>query len=596
MYRLLLLLLTWLALSVQAALFDPLPVPGNGLGGQPGFLPVHQAFRPELLDSQTERLQFRVRIAKGYYLYRQRFQLHTDTPQVTLGPPAFPAGLQKQDDYFGAVEIYPDDLEFSVPVHNPRQRAFSLQLTWQGCAEQGLCYPPETTRFAITPPAAPASSAPAPAPVTAVQTETEPLSWQALSVFFLAGLGLAFTPCVLPMLPILSGIVLQGEQRGGRSLALAGAYVLSMASIFALLGAAMGLFGAELNLQARLQSPWILGPFALFFVAFALAMFGTFELRLPGKLAAPLERLASRTRGGSLGGAALLGALSSLLVSPCVSAPLAGALLYISRSGDAWGGGLRLLALGLGMGTPMLLLAAGGQALLPKSGPWLLAVRNLFGILLLGVAIWLMERLLPAPLTLALWGLLAGGTALFLGTLEFIPKPASRKLAQLLGLGLLTYAIAAWTGALQGHGNPLDPLEALGAVPAPENRAPAAGRPQWQTIDSVAGLEALQARAQHEKRLLILDWYADWCISCKIMEKEIFANPGLLGWLQPHQLVRFDMTANTPEQRALLDRLGLFGPPAIQFMAPDGRELKQSRLVGEVDAGTFVRHLQKLAQ
>lgn len=448
--------------------------------------------------------------------------------------------------------------------------------------DKGLCYPPETENLTIGGIGAASTAAP-----NAPEAKGE-LSWRAIGLFFLAGLGLTFTPCVLPMLPILSGVVLRGQTGGMRSFLLSLAYVLPMAGGFALLGALMGVFGAELNLQARLQSPWILVPFALFFVAFALAMFGLFELRLPQALSARLDRVAGNARGGSFTGAALLGAISSLLVSPCVSAPLAGALLYISASGDALGGGLKLFALGLGMGAPLVLFATGGGALLPRSGPWMVSVRNTFGVLLLAVAVWMLERVLPGPLALALWGLLAAGSALFLGTLEFTQKTARQKLAQLLGLVLLVYALAAWVGALQGNSDPLRPLPQSSAV-----RADSATGDGWLTLATTAELDAQLAAARAAGQPLMLDWYADWCVSCKVFEREVFAHPQVAPRLAGYRLIRFDITDSNAEQRALLDRYQLFGPPAILFFDRAGNELKDVRVVGELDAREFGERLDR---
>ncbi len=333
----------------------------------------------------------------------------------------------------------------------------------------------------------------------------------------------------------------------------------------------------------------MLVPFALFFVAFALAMFGLFELRLPQVLSGRLDRLAGNAKGGSFLGAAVLGTVSSLLVSPCVSAPLAGALLYISASGDALGGGLKLFALGLGMGTPLVLFATGGGALLPRSGPWMVTVRNTFGVLLLAVAVWMLERVLPGPAALALWGLLAAGAALFLGTLEFNSKTPRQKLAQLLGLVLLVYALAAWVGALQGGSDPLRPL--------PRATLSATGgnveMERWQTISTPTELEAQLAAAAAANQPLLLDWYADWCISCKVIEREVFENPQIAPRLADYRLIRFDITDSNREQRALLDRYKLFGPPAVLFFDRTGKELAQVRVVGEIDAKLFGTHLDR---
>ncbi|MCQ4276980.1 protein-disulfide reductase DsbD [Stutzerimonas degradans] len=588
MRRLLTLLLLLVVLPASAGLFDSKPSPtlgaplGAPLNNSADFLPVREAFRLSLVESSPTQVKLRFVAAEGYYLYRHRFAFKTQEPGVTIGEAQLPAGEQKTDDYFGEVEVYYGVLDIEVPVDNPEQRPFTLQVSYQGCADKGLCYPPETENLTIGGIGAASTAAP-----NAPEAKGE-LSWRAIGLFFLAGLGLTFTPCVLPMLPILSGVVLRGQTGGMRSFLLSLAYVLPMAGGFALLGALMGVFGAELNLQARLQSPWILVPFALFFVAFALAMFGLFELRLPQALSARLDRVAGNARGGSFTGAALLGAISSLLVSPCVSAPLAGALLYISASGDALGGGLKLFALGLGMGAPLVLFATGGGALLPRSGPWMVSVRNTFGVLLLAVAVWMLERVLPGPLALALWGLLAAGSALFLGTLEFTQKTARQKLAQLLGLVLLVYALAAWVGALQGNSDPLRPLPQSSAV-----RADSATGDGWLTLATTAELDAQLAAARAAGQPLMLDWYADWCVSCKVFEREVFAHPQVAPRLAGYRLIRFDITDSNAEQRALLDRYQLFGPPAILFFDRAGNELKDVRVVGELDAREFGERLDR---
>lgn len=598
MRRLLPLLLLLFVLPAAAGLFDSRPAPafggGAALNNSADFLPVAEAFKPSLVDHDARQVRLRFVNAEGYYLYRHRFQLSSEPAGLVAGAAQLPAGKPKHDEYFGDVEVYYGVVELTVPIANPSGAPFTLKVSYQGCADQGLCYPPETARFAI---GAPGTTEP---PTSAAASPTKSVApaawnWRELALFFLAGLGLTFTPCVLPMLPILSGVVLRGQAGGLRGLLLSLAYVLPMAASFAVLGALMGLFGAELNLQARLQSPWVLGPFALFFAAFALAMFGVYELRLPTAVREPLDRLAGHARGGSLLGAALLGVLSSLLVSPCVSAPLAGALLYISASGDALGGGLKLFALGLGMGAPLVLFATGGGALLPRSGVWMTSVRNAFGVLLLAVAIWLLDRVLPAPATLALWGLLAGGVALNLGALEMVPKTHRQRVAQLFGLLLLVYALAAWTGALRGESDPLRPLgRAADAAPGTPAQ-PAAGA--WQTVTTPTELDAAFAAARAAGQPLALDWYADWCISCKVMEREVFAAAEVSAALAPYRRVRFDMTAGTPEQRALLDRYRLFGPPALLLFAADGSEWADLRVIGETDgAGLAARLAQARAR
>ncbi|MCZ4321017.1 protein-disulfide reductase DsbD [Pseudomonas anguilliseptica] len=582
MHRLLSLLLLLVVLPASAGLFDKPPVPaqfGAPLNNSADFLPVREAFKLSLISSSSESVKLRFVAAEGYYLYRHRFSFSSEPADVSVGQAVLPAGKAKTDDYFGDVEVYYEVLDVEVPVDNPNNRPFNLSVNYQGCADKGLCYPPETEVLAIGGGATAGSAA---------ADAATPWSWTDLALFFLGGLALTFTPCVLPMLPILTGVVLRGQPGGMRSLVLSLAYVLPMALSFAILGALMGLFGAELNLQARLQSPWVLVPFAIFFALFGAASLGFLELRLPAAIDGPLQRLSQRLHGGTIFSAAALGVLSSVLVSPCVSAPLAGALLYISASGDALGGGLKLLALGLGMGAPLVLFAVGGGALLPKSGPWMLTVRNLFGALLMAVAIWLLERVVPGPVSLALWGMLAAGIALWLGVLELTPKTHHQKLAQLLGLPLLVYALVAWVGALQAQDDPLRPLGRLVSSVEATQQVQSG---QWQTITTPAELDSALLAAKNNGKPLLLDWYADWCISCKVIEREVLNAPEVGRQLGDYQLVRFDITESNPAQRALLDRYQLFGPPAILLFDAKGDEWLDLRVVGEVDAATFAARL-----
>lgn len=583
MRRLFLLLCLLVAVpAMGAGLLDNRPSATLGaVNNSRDFLPVSEAFKLNLIESTPTNIKLRFVPTDGYYLYQHRFAFKTDPADITLGPVQLPPGEPKHDEYFGDVQVYHGIVDVDVPRPADAQRAFTLVVTYQGCADKGLCYPPETVRLNIE--GTPAAS------VDTSSASASAWSWRELAIFFLAGLGLTFTPCVLPMLPILSGVVLRGQVGGWRGFSLSLAYVLPMAACFALLGALMGMFGAQLNLQARLQSAWVLVPFALFFAVFALAMFGVFELKLPRAISNRLDRVANNTQGGSLWGAAVLGVVSSLLVSPCVSAPLAGALLYISASGDALGGGLKLLVLGLGMGTPLVLVATGGAAWLPKSGPWLVTVKNTIGVLLLGLAVGLLSRVLPGQATLLLIGFLAAGVSLFLGTLEFAFKSPRQRLAQLLGLFLLVYALLCWYGALSGQGDPLKPL----ASPAPVilgERADTTTR-QWQTVNTPAQLDAALAEAKAAGQPVLLDWYADWCISCKVIEHEVLNNPRVLDLLSGYRLVRFDITASNPEQRALLDRYQLFGPPALMFFGKNGSEISDQRVIGEINAADFAERV-----
>ena len=574
MRRLLCLLLFVLALPANAAgLLESRPSSTLGsINNSADFLPVRKAFQLSLVESTPQSIKLRFVATEGYYLYRHRFQFRADPVEVVGGPAQLPKGEQKHDEYFGDVEVYHGILDVELPRSD--QRSFTLAVTYQGCADKGLCYPPETERLTIE---------------GSGGTNTS-WSWRALALFFLAGLGLTFTPCVLPMLPILSGVVLRGQVGGLRGFNLSLAYVLPMAACFALLGALMGMFGAQLNLQAQLQSAWVLVPFAMFFALFALAMFGVFELKLPQAISSRLDRIAGRTEGGSLWGAEVLGVVSSLLVSPCVSAPLAGALLYISASGDALGGGLKLFMLGLGMGAPLLLVATGGAAWLPKSGPWLVYVKNAIGVLLLGLAIGLLSRVLPGQITLLLIGLLAGGVGLFMGALEFVYKPPRKRVGQLLGMFLLFYALACWYGAFSGQTDPLNPISQPRIVSSNEQRQSTS---DWQTLTTPAELDRVLSEARSSGTPMLLDWYADWCISCKVIEHEVLNDAQVVERLKGYRLIRFDITASNAEQRALLDRYKLFGPPALMFFGKDGVERTEVRVIGEINATDFAERVAK---
>jgi thiol:disulfide interchange protein DsbD len=589
MRRLLCLLLLICALPAFGASFlENRPSPtlgGAAVDNSKDFLPVRQAFQLNLSDATPDAIKLQFIATEGYYLYRHRFQFRTEPADIGLGAAQLPDGEKKHDEYFGDVEVYHGILDVSLPRKAGDNRPFTLVVTYQGCADKGLCYPPETERLSI----GGASPAESDTPLAGDVTQVE-LSWKQLVLFFLAGVGLTFTPCVLPMLPILSGVVLRGQIGGLRGFSLSLAYVMPMAVCFALLGALMGMFGASLNLQARLQSAWVLVPFAGFFALFAIAMFGVFELRLPRALNERLDRIAGNTQGGSLWGAAVLGIVSSLLVSPCVSAPLAGALLYISASGDAVGGAMKLFALGLGMGAPLVLVATGGAAWLPKSGPWLVAVKNAIGVLLLGLAIGLLSRVIPGQATLVLIGLLGAGVALFLGALEGGVKTTRGRLAQLLGLFSLMYALACWYGAFSGQTDPLRPLGQTQAVSGVTRQTTV---DRWQTVTEPAELDRILEESKKAGQPVLVDWYADWCISCKVIEHEVLPHPKVVAQLSAFKLIRFDMTDSNEKQRGLLDRYKLFGPPALLFFGKDGNELKNVRVVGEIDAEAFSERLSR---
>ncbi|MDZ5110199.1 protein-disulfide reductase DsbD [Pseudomonas putida] len=562
--RVLLLLLTLLLAG---------PLQANPFDVKPDFLPVNQAFvltHDRQADGQM-RLFFQIQ--PGYYLYQKRLKFDGLPAEQH---PQLPAALNHHDDFFGDSAVYRDQLELLLPAGAQGQ----LRLGWQGCADAGLCYPPQTTLIDLGGSVAPAAEQ-ASDQALASDLQQGHLAWSLLA-FFGLGLLLAFTPCSLPMLPILAGLVLGNGASARRGWILAGVYVLSMALVYAALGVVAALLGA--SLQAWLQQPWLLGSLAGLFVLLALPMFGAFELQLPAAVRDRLDRAGQGTRGGNLYGAALLGALSGLLMGPCMTAPLAGALLYIAQSGDVLQGALVLFSLGLGMGVPLLLLVTLGNRYLPRPGAWMNRVKGVFGFVFLGMALYTLRSLLPAALLLALSGAL-------LIALAWAAWPALQRLPALRALPLLG---ALWgglllVGAAAGGDDlwqPLRPFAGGGATQASGQHTEDAFVTVSRPEDLQRELDAAKARGQW----VMLDYYADWCVSCKVMEKQVFARSDVQAGLAGVHLLRLDVTADTPASQALLQRYQVPGPPSIIWVGPEGDERRARRITGEVDAAAFLQH------
>jgi thiol:disulfide interchange protein DsbD len=591
------------------------------------FLPVDEAFRLTTELGSDGAILARWEMPEGYYLYRHAFDFETRPLEgaapaaepVQLGAPEIPPGERKVDEYFGEVEVYYDSAQARVPVAAGSGRV-EVGITYQGCADAGLCYPPETEWLAFDlsagagaaaaggPGAGAAQAGPTLAATPAVPaTEEQSLAsalrdgglMTALLLFFLGGIGLAFTPCVLPMVPILSSIIVgQSEQvTRGRAFTLSLAYVLGMAVTYAALGTLVGLFGASMNLQAALQSPPVLVFFAAVFVLLSLSMFGFYELRLPHAWQNRLNTLGERVGGGRHLSVLVMGALSALVVSPCVSAPLAGALIYLSATGDVALGGGALLALGLGMGVPLLVIGASGGHLLPRAGAWMNGVKAVFGVGLLAVAVWLLERVVPAGVTLALWAALAIGSGVYLGALDFSPRQGWAQLWKAGGAFSFVYGVLLLIGAASGAEDPLKPLAPFGVV---EVRAPAApagtvahrGEVEWHPVSDLADVRLEIARAAEAGQPALLDLYADWCISCKVMERSVFPQPEVASRLGQFRLLRADVTENDADDKALMQAFGLFGPPSLVFFSTDGQELADVRIQGEIGTTALAAHLQ----
>ena len=563
------------------------------------FLDPAVAFKPgaRALDAQTIEVAFE--IAKGYYLYRDKFKFAVDGDTVALGAPVFPKGKEKIDENFGKVEVYYKRVAIRLPVIRNASGVLPVKLnvTSQGCADAGVCYPPQTQTVSVELPA-PGSVPDATGAAVAVDGDesgkiADTLKhagfWANLAFFFLAGLGLSLTPCVFPMIPILSGIIAgQGHKAShARGFALSLAYVLGMALTYAAAGVAAGLTGTLLS--AALQSPWVLGAFALVFVVLSFSMFGFYELQLPSALQSKLSDEAGHLQGGRGIGVFLMGVLSALIVGPCVAAPLAGALLYIGQTGDAVLGGTALFVMALGMGVPLLIVGLSAGTLLPKAGAWMEGVKKGFGVLLLATALWLVSPVIPALAQMLGWAALFIIPAIYLHDLDPLPPHAKgwQRFWKGIGIVMLLTGAALLAGALAGNRDPLQPLAGLrGQAVAAETR-----KLPFEPVRSVTELDARLAAVD---RPVMLDFYADWCVSCKEMERFTFADPAVQAKLAGFTLLKADVTENTPEDKALLARFGLFGPPGIIFFAPGGKEVPGVRVVGYQEAANFLRTLDKV--
>ena len=658
---------------------------GGGIGigafGEDEFLDPDAAFVLSAAAAGPDAIETRWKIAEGYYLYRNKFLFRVaDATGASLGDAGFPAGEMKDDEYFGPMEVYYGSVAALVPVARAAgSNLVDVDVTYQGCADAGLCYPPITKTVSLLLPAAmadtgagagiagggivglsdpaggsgspdqanvqargtvgdgsgtlrgsvpgataaasgvpgfPASGAAAASGVPgfpdsgaagalAVELpEQDRIAaalvsgnrWLVILSLFGAGLLLTFTPCVLPMVPILTSIIVgQGAEPGGRgvtsrrALTLSVVYVLAMALTYTVAGVLAGLFGA--NLAAAFQDPWIVSAFALVFVLLALSMFGFYDLQMPASWQAGLAALSHRQRGGTWAGVAAMGALSALIVGPCVAAPLAGVLIYIGQSGDPVLGGVALFALGMGMGVPLIVAGVSAGKLLPRAGAWMNTVKAVFGVMLLAVAIYLLERVVPESVALLLWAALFIVCAIYMGALDSLAAGSGgwRRLWKGAGLVMLVYGVLIMVGVAGGGGDLFRPLRGVALVAGGSTEHELA----FRQVKGVDGLNAELGPAATRGQVVMFDYYADWCVSCKEMERFTFSDPEVQAALSNVLLLQTDVTANDDADQALLAEFGLFGPPAILFFGPDGRERRNLRVIGYMSAGDFHRVVER---
>jgi thioredoxin:protein disulfide reductase len=605
------LLTLWMRLLGAALLLAA----GQLVSAEEDFLDPDVAFKitSRAVDERTVEVIFA--IAPKYYLYREQFKFAATG--ASLGVPVLPPGKTKFDETFNKnVETYRDSVRIAVPV-TQAPAAFQLLVTNQGCADKGLCYPPQQRGFLVklagfggdgsTRPldaAELAAASGAPAVATSANAAATDTAYAAddgriegalrsgkfltiVGVFFVAGLLLSLTPCVLPMLPILSSIIVgQGAQVSrSRGLGLAASYSLGMALVYTALGVAAGLAGE--GLAATLQKPWVLGVFAGGLVVLSLSMFGVYELRLPSGFTGRMTNASQRLPAGRFAGVFAMGGASALIVSPCVAAPLAGALVYLSQTRDVVLGGAALFTLAAGMSVPLLLMGASAGALLPRAGGWMDEVKRFFGLLLLGVALWTVQSVLPATLVLALWGALAisAAAALIKPMLGHGRRSGAAIWRMAAAAVLAVVGVLQLVGAGSGSTNPLQPLGAL------RSAAPGAGDALAVKFTTVRSVAELDAALLTSGRPVMLDFYADWCVSCKEMERFTFVDPAVRQKLAGALLLKADVTANTADDVALLKRFRLFGPPGTIFFDAQGREIAAARIAGFQNAERFLQTL-----
>jgi thiol:disulfide interchange protein DsbD len=599
------------AATPSTPLTNALPAPANSLLGGDQPLPAEQAFIYEAIATGPSEVLARFTMPKGYYLYRDNTSFSSADKSVTLGAPKWPAGNQHTDENFGATTVYFDQVEIPVPLTRANAGAQTLALTanFQGCKEGSVCYPmmERSVNVALpaggtnTPAASASASAPAPAPASAIASSDSQLQkalsgslWLVFGVFFLAGLGLAFTPCVFPMIPILSGIIAgAGENLSTRrAIVLSLVYILANAVIFTLAGVIAGLAGK--NLQAAFQTPWVLWSFAGLFVLLALSMFGFYELQLPSSWQSKIANVSNKQSGGSLIGVAIMGALSALIVGPCVTPPLAVAVLYIAEKHDAVLGGFALFALALGMGAPLVVFGASAGKLLPRAGAWMDAVKAVFGVTFLALAIWMLSRVLDITWIMLLSGLLAVASAVFLGALERVPEGASgwRSLWKALGVALLIGGAAELIGAAAGSNDLLQPLRGVGAGTNSTTAAKTEALPFLRKIKSLADVERELAAAKTAGKPAMLDFYADWCVSCKEMERYTFTKPEVQKALADFVLLQADVTAYDDTDQTLMKNFHIVGPPDTLFYGADGSAKPALQLAGFEEADKFLARIE----
>ena len=599
---------------------------GNDLGLDDGGEILHpdEAFILTARLDANNIVQTNILMADDIYLYRDKIKISLLQGEGhAVGPISLPRGKVHDDEFFGPTEVIYGAVDVAIPLISDANADNRIVLSYgyQGCVEDRICYPPITKYLDIdagaglirvldqlddaAQPAAGVAGKPAQSGAAPVSEQDQFASFLMsksllviVGLFFIAGIGLTFTPCVFPMIPILSSIIAgQGESiTTARAFLLSLVYVLAMAITYAIVGAIAGYYGAEFNIQIWFQDPIVLSVFAAIFALLAMSMFGFYDLQIPNAIQSRLTAISNSQEGGTLIGVGLMGIFSAIIVGPCITAPLVGGLIYITQTQDWQLGGLALFALGMGMGMPLLLIGTSAGNILPRAGVWMDTVKSAFGIVLLGVAIWLLERILPTAITMALVSALLIATAIYMGALDALNEAASgwKRLFKAIGLLLLVYGIAYLVGAAAGSNDLIQPLRGIAATTG--GSASSEQHLAFRPIKGKQGLQIALDESKRQQRATMLDFYADWCISCKEMEKYAFTHPAVLAALDDVVTLQADVTENDAQDTELMSSLGIYGPPAILFFDANGREIRNRRVVGEMSGDQFAAHVNATLQ
>ena len=567
----------------------------NSLNNETHPLQVHEAFPLSVVVIDDQTLVISWLIKENYYLYKDKMSFVADGAKIENIN--FPEAKLKQDEFFGQVRVYEKPIEILVTLSEIQNDVLTLNIGYQGCWNGGVCYPPQNDLIRVSLSGAEAIQSQPAESINNEELKAKELFQQGgLALFFgalLAGLALSWTPCVYPMIPILSGIIIGQKQTPStiKAFLMSLTFVLSMSLAYGLIGATAGYFGAGINLQAIMQTPWILVVFSLIFIFLAFSMFGFYDIQLPIKFQNKLTQLSNKQTGGEFVGVSIMGFLSALIVGPCVTPFLATALSYVIAGGSAIKGGISLFAMGLGMGIPILIICGWGVNALPKAGPWMNTIKNIFGFLMMAVALYLLDRILNPIASLVLWASLLTIAPIKLGAFSNLTKTNGlwHLLVKAAGLIVLGYGLLLWLLVIKGGGDIQQHIESL----IYGENIKSSESIQFQIVESENQINLAISETENSNKLLVIKFYADWCVSCNKLERVVFSNSNVIQTLQSTLALTADVTANNKGNQQILARFNLVGPPAILFFK-DGKEQRSHRIIGEISATDFLKHVNNL--